>query len=307
MTAYTEQAPDDEEIDPADRPTFSREQRLKLVLIALAAYGYGWMITQTIGVFRDVGHGGSLLADPGGLFALVKVAIATVAIGGIATVAGRSIRPDVGVLAAAIALFAIRRTGGVTRDVYLAAPTGATLVKLAIETLVLAGVFYVIHRIVRQAVRDRWIADDAAIDGVHVETEAPGQRLLASVTVGLVILVAMSLLCRTDERMQVTGTLAASAFIAALCTVRFIPAMPSVYFWLAPFGVGVVSYVVTALTGKSMLLIGEPTGSLAALARALPLDYASAGVAGALYGYWVGRTMIPADDRLPAPAAAAPI
>ena len=43
--------------------------------------------------------------------------------------------------------------------------------------------------------------------------------------------------------------------------------------------------------------IGIPQGNFAPLARVLPLDYASAGAAGALLGYWVGAERPPIARR----------
>jgi hypothetical protein len=294
MTARTgdivsEQIPNDS--------TFTRGQRTRLTLIAVAAYGLGALARDGLSVFADVGHGASLLADPASALAMTKAVVVILLVGVLGTIAGRTVRPDVGLFAAAISLLALRRVGGPTREVYLVAPTSGTLWLLAIESVLLAGALFAVFFFARRLVASGFVLDDAAADHIHVEQEPVGQRWLAFATQGLVVLVLMSVLCRTDERMQVAGTLAISASLASLCTVRFIPATPSVYFWLAPLGLSVLGYIATAVSGTANLSIGEPAGFFKSVAMALPLDFASAGVAGSLYGYWVGRTMIPEEFR----------
>lgn len=288
---------------PTNDTTFSRNQRVALAMIAIAAYGLGAMASDALGIFADAGHGASLMNDPAGLAGIVKTAVVVALIGVAGTVAGRHIRPDVGLFAAAIALLAIRRVGGPAREVYLAAPAAGTLWKMAVESILLAGVLAVVFVVARRLVASGWVFDDDAADGIHVEPEPVGQRWLALATQALVVFVLLSILCRSDERMQVTATLAIGAILAAICTVRFIPATPSIYFWLAPLALAGIGYAVLAVGQQPLLAIGEPMGAFASIGRAVPLDFASAGVAGSLYGYWVGRTMIPEEMRLHEPAA----
>lgn len=285
----------------ANDTTFSRGQRVGLVLIGVAAYGLGAMASDALRIFADAGHGASLLNDPAGIAAVVKTAVVVTVIGIAGAIAGRSIRPDVGLFAAAIALLAIRRVGGPAREVYLAAPVAGTLWRLAVESALLAAVLGVIFVVTRGLVSAGWVADDEVADGIRVEPEPVGQKWLAFATQALVVYVLMSILCRSDERMQVTATLAIASIIAAVCTVRFIPAMPSVYFWLAPLALSAGGYAFAAMSKQPLLTIGEPSGAFASVLRSMPLDFASAGVAGSLYGYWVGRTMIPEELRLAMP------
>ena len=56
---------------------------------------------------------------------------------------------------------------------------------------------------------------------------------------------------------------------------------------MGPLLTGVIGYALAAMGQVSNLNIGLPTGTVAALARPLPLDYASVGIAGAILGYWM--------------------
>jgi hypothetical protein len=67
-----------------------------------------------------------------------------------------------------------------------------------------------------------------------------------------------------------------------------------VWFWCGPFVVGLIGYIMAASGQDSSLAIGSPTGFFAALARPLPIDYASMGPAGAIIGYWTVHKRMPA-------------
>jgi hypothetical protein len=60
--------------------------------------------------------------------------------------------------------------------------------------------------------------------------------------------------------------------------------------------VGLIGYFLAHSAGADFTT-GSPQGNFAALARVLPLDYASSGVAGALLGYWVGAERPPLWKR----------
>jgi hypothetical protein len=274
---------------------FTRNQRLLLLAIGVVAYASSAIVFHYLPLLAAPGFGGSLFVDANPIISLTKVFVWTAIVFFIATFAGRSIRPDVGLFAAAIALFAARRSGGMTRETYLLHPTSSTLTLFAVE-LALLGVFLgVLHVITRQLVARGTLPDDLQLDGVRPKPEPTGQKFLALVTHALVFAVIVLLTVRSDDRMQVTGMLVVASIVASICTVRFIPATPSGFFWVGPIVAGFVAYLMTSVTGTANLAIGEPAGYCASLARALPLDFASAGVAGSLYGYWIGRGWIPGD------------
>ena len=70
------------------------------------------------------------------------------------------------------------------------------------------------------------------------------------------------------------------------------PTRPSVWFWIGPSLVGIIGYLFaySAATDSQWLIgVAEPSLGEASLAYALPLDYAGAGTAGSLIGYWMSR------------------
>ena len=276
---------------------FNRNQRWLLVAICVITYFATSFVFGTASpLFRTPGFGGSLFVDASPIISLTATFVWVSIVFGIAALAGRSVRPDVGLFAVAVAFFAIRRTGGVTRDVYLAHPTPAALQALAFELIALGLMFGALFFATRQLVRRGILFDDAALDGVRPKPEPLGQSFVATFAHFIVFCVIVLTVLRSDERMQVTAILAIASLLASICAVRLVPATPSAFFWLAPIVAGVIGYCVTSWVGTGTLLIGEPGAYCAGLARGLPLDFASAGVGGAIYGYWIGRGWIPEDS-----------
>ncbi len=98
------------------------------------------------------------------------------------------------------------------------------------------------------------------------------------------------LFVQTDSKKQVL----ASVFIAGLAGTSvaesyFADRRTARWYWVGPVVVGVIGYIAIWITIPKFedgnRLLDDLT--FAALARALPLDYASAGMFGALMGYWM--------------------
>lgn len=122
--------------------------------------------------------------------------------------------------------------------------------------------------------------ESVARDGV---ANTAGAVLTQLVVMGLIV----HLFSPTDAKKQVTVSVFLGAFGgAALGEYLFPNRRAAAWYWLAPFLVGAIGYVF-AYTHAADWTTGEALGPLAHLAHALPLDYAGAGVAGALLGYWI--------------------
>lgn len=279
----------------SSQTTFNRKQYWGLIALCAVAYFATSFLVSVVPYFTDPGFNSSILMDPRRIVMLIITVVWIAIVGGGMTFVGKFIRPDAGLFIAACALWSFRRSGGMARNVYQAHPHAATFVSLAIELVLLGMLLGGVFLVARTFVKRGLIRDDAALDGIRPKPEPFPQKLLAIATQALVMMVLLLLTLRSDERMQVTGMMFISALLASICTVRFIPATPSVYFWVGPFVVGIVGYLASSVRGTGNLPIGDVAGYFGALARAMPLDYASAGVAGSLYGYWIGRGWIPED------------
>jgi hypothetical protein len=115
------------------------------------------------------------------------------------------------------------------------------------------------------------------------------QKILATLT-GVAIAMAIILVfCQSDRKLQVTIVVWFASLTAAATANYLLPASPARWFWAIPLLCGIIGYLGTYFLDPSGWVIGEPRGFLAPLARPLPLDYAGAGGAGAITGYWLGR------------------
>jgi hypothetical protein len=121
---------------------------------------------------------------------------------------------------------------------------------------------------------------------IVVEHEPLDQKLLALLMHVIVMIVAMLLLCRSDQKPQTLAAVAIAAYVASLAAHQFVPIQPSGWFLAGPLVVGLIGYIAQYFNAGNWWMIGDPMGYFSALARPLPLDYASLGVAGTLLGYW---------------------
>jgi hypothetical protein len=95
------------------------------------------------------------------------------------------------------------------------------------------------------------------------------------------------LLSPTDAKKQVLLSVFAGSFLGTMLAEYLSPSRRAViWFWLGPFVVGAIGYF-AAYFHAVPWTVGTATGMLGNLAHPLPLDYAGAGTAGALLGFWV--------------------
>src|SRR5207248_3434631 len=124
-------------------------------------------------------------------------------------------------------------------------------------------------------------------DDLH-PSRAPLSRKLASTATGMAIVVAIMLIfCQSDRKLQVILVVWLASLAGAAGAYYFMPAGPARWFWSIPLICGLIGYVGTYFLDGGGWIIGEPRGFFAPLARPLPLDYAGAGGAGAITGYWL--------------------
>ena len=132
----------------------------------------------------------------------------------------------------------------------------------------------------------------------EAETEASRSTTTAIIAqIGVTILLLYILLVETPAKKQVligmfiaclAGTAVAQSFFANSRSWR--------WYWIGPLIAGAAAYIVAAFIPDG-IQIGHLSGGLAPLARAVPLDYASFGCAGALLGYRLGMGDIEAMEQ----------
>jgi hypothetical protein len=93
---------------------------------------------------------------------------------------------------------------------------------------------------------------------------------------------AALLLLASDDKKQALIGIAAASFVGSMVASWIGPVPMGGWLWAGPVVVGLVGY-------GSAWLGGAPEGAfLRPLLNAAPLDYAGAGVAGAIFGRWIG-------------------
>jgi hypothetical protein len=263
--------------------------------IALSAVVLAFVAFDRLGRAIDVpaydGLGGTLLAQPGAraVMAMLLAAVVMPAVTFLAAVAAGAGWRTAGPLAACAGLTAWSfRAGPIRYDLItadLANPSKAVFVRLALETLLLgllAGVCWVV---VFGAVDRR---DSRSTDRLFALPDSG--TLTAVLTQVLLMGVAvMQLVPSADKKQAIFGVLA-SAFIATGISHHYNRDEAAVrWYWIGPMVVGLIGYLAVGFSAAAQEAVetGRLTGTFAALARPLPLDYIGAGGVGVVLGYWI--------------------
>jgi hypothetical protein len=269
------------------------QSRLFLLVICAGAFALFWWAGGALGVSRERGFNGSLLVSPGPAGNLLVTCVLTFAAVVLGTVVAGFVRPDAGLLGAALGLVALSVRGQPVYAVLHDADGGrGAYLLMALELVLLyaflGAAWWMLFALQRRGRLHRDTVRDGLPD-VDLPANAGWTALMTHVLImaGVVILVAQS-----EDKKQVLAAVAIGAFAGAFFPYWQHGARPSAWYWAGPLAVGVAGYVLAWVNpplGTDIGRPGHPAGFLAALARPLPLDYAGAGTAGALLGYWMRR------------------
>lgn len=113
-----------------------------------------------------------------------------------------------------------------------------------------------------------------------------GMCLLLSLVISATLLLS---LIRSPDRGQVLFALAGSFLVGGLIAHQVFPAPLGGAAWLLPVAAGLVAYALGAASAVSTAPQGWMNVQL--VARALPLDWLTAGGGGAMLGYWISARM----------------
>jgi hypothetical protein len=201
------------------------------------------------------------------------------------------IRYNAGLLAAAVGLAALSARGGTSRETifwglsHVGAP--GVFRMLFIETMVLAVFIGALG----------WALDQLYAKGIVSDREShlppeeepsmvrQAPALLAQLAITVV---GILLLAQTEAKQQVLAAVGISSLVGAATAESFVPTGRRSWAFLVPLVAGLIGYA-AAYLNPAGAMTGHLTGSLGALARPLPLDYAAAGPAGAIVGHWMAR------------------
>lgn len=269
-----------------------------LLLVSVGCYALFWWLGGRMGIAEERGYDGSLLLADGALGNVIAAAALVIGAVVLGTLLAGAVRPDAGLFAAAVGLLALSNRGrSVAAVLHDADGARGTYLTLSLELLVLFAIlgcaWYGLF-VLRGSGR---LQPDSARDGLVEEAKQPSSTGWSAVLTHVAIMAAvLILLSQSEDKKQAVAAVAIGSFAGAFFPYWQRGAYPSAWYLAAPLMVGLLGYLLAfALVPPADMAIGRPGNSggvLAALARPLPLDYASVGTAGALGGYWMRRKTV---------------
>lgn len=256
-----------------------------VVIASVVCIALFWWAGKSLGIPADRGFNASVLQQPHWPLVLVSIYVLFAICLVLGTVISGRWWFFGGLFAAVVGLAVLSVRGGPMHYVLFdAQSTGSpqrVFSSLAVETILLfipIGLAWAVL----------WGRYERALPpGKSSESSADvplGVTVIAQVVfTGLILLVFAA----TDAKKQVLVSVFLASLIGSAVADHTTPHRRAArWFWIGPLAVGVIGYVL-AYFNATAWTTGAPTGAFAGLARPLPLDYASAGAAGALLAYWL--------------------
>ena len=266
--------------------SYHTRDRILLATGSILSYIAFWLMGKAFSIPQVPHFAASLLGLPAPLLAIFLTLLTLVGSVVVATFIARIVHFEAGLFCAAIGILALSIRGGPMRYVLMYASGPGIYARLLSELLMLA-VCIAIGWWVLMLLRDWGILHGEPLRDDDPDA-LPGQGAMALAATVILMIFLMLLLAQTDKKAQVIWSIVISSCVATLASHSLFPSRPSIWFWTAPIIVGAIGYFV-AWMGGQILVGGGVGGMLPQLARPLPLDYAGAGTAGSLLGYWTSR------------------
>jgi hypothetical protein len=240
----------------------------------LAAIAF-WYVGSTFTIPAVRGYAGSLLQGAA-VANVLLIAIAYASIAAAASLLLGRIRPGIGVFAASFGLAAISVRGGTVSSVLRDLGASATYSMFLGETVLLAAIA------AGAMLLSRFLAPLPPLAILHDDEPAKGSDRLISVGLQTAItLVLVMVLGQSDVKGQALASVGIASLVATLVADNSLPVGFTPLAVMAPFVAALVGYA-WALTAS-----GGSADPANGLVTALPLDYASFGVAGTMMGHWM--------------------
>jgi len=279
-----EESPTISDNEPRHIITPGQRARLLLAIGAIVCYTIFWWLGALFHV-PDPGYGASLFRQPGSAVDVIVTAVALWAAVAAGSLVAGSIRFDAGLFCACVGMIALSSRGGAMRSVLQYAPSPAVYQTFLLELVTLYALVSIGWCIEWGLHRMDLLKTDRFRDGLPDMEHPIGEKALALVTQIAIMTFLMYFMATTDKKNQALAAVGLSSFLATWGSHSLFPVRPSLWFWIGPLFVGIVGYAMAQSSpdGWSIGMTANP------LANPLPLDYASAGPAGAILGYWMSR------------------
>ena len=279
----------DESVEPTMNlwQTYSQQSRFNLTAGSIACLLISLWLAATLNLPATPGYAGSLLQQDSWVFVMGAAWLALFGCTAVGTVLSSRIHYEGGLFCACIGLAGWSVRFGSSRYALLNA-TGPQVYLASAEELILLFVAIAIAWFVLYRLMSSGLLPSEKPIGEADRDEPLDQKFLAAAAQVVVTMIVMMLICQSDAKLQTLASVGIASYVATLAAHYFIATGPSAWFWVGPLVVGLIGYI-SQYFSPSDWMIGDVHGVFAALARPLPLDYASLGIAGALMGYWTSR------------------
>jgi hypothetical protein len=277
--------------------------RLLVLTAATVCFILFWWAGRAFGIPIHPGYQASLLLQPSPAADLLVVAVLMAACVAVGTILAGSVQRDAGLAAACLGLMAWSFRGGDSERTWFwglavgKAPQGLFM-NLFLEMLILALIITACWLGLRM-LQDRGILDQG---GQKTADDPPRAGLLALVVQVVAGAVVVMLVAQSTAKLQVMAAAFLCGLAGPMVSRWLVPTSARGWHFAAPLIVGMIGYL-AAGADPAGTATGDLSGTLAALARPLPLDYASAGPAGAILGHWMARHWNDGEEPAAAPEA----
>jgi hypothetical protein len=238
------------------------------------------------------GFDGSLFLQPFPAAAFLIIAVLVLVSTLVGTVLAGAVHFEAGLFAAAFGMIVVSlRCGTIQSVLFEAGGNGSVYGRLIVELIILGLILAVAWLMLRQLARLVHGSDPTPVPSESSILNNLTATVAQAVVTGVIVLI----FCQASAKNQCLASVAIASMIGSILAHKYAPTRPSTWYWAGPLVVGIIGYALAAAGQVTGLATGTPTGMFAPLARPLPIDYASLGVAGAIFGYWTSRKPAPAE------------
>lgn len=275
---------------------FDNLKRIYLASISAGCVGLFYAVSRMLGWPAYLKCEASLLASSSPVIGMICLTLGMLLALFVGSLLLGKMRYEAGLFAACIGLAALSNRGGAVTSLLRTVGSPRVYVTLLMETVMLLGVMGLAWQLLALLCRRGWLPPEPlAAENDRRATILTG--LVAATVQATITGLLLILLVQTDSKKQVTASVVIASLVGAVISHQFFSMRPSPVFWIGPFLVGIFGYA-WAIRSPGNWMIGTPANALAA---PTPLDYASLGTAGAIFGYWISRQWREAEVEIELP------
>lgn len=263
---------------------FDNSERIYLAMTSTGSVALFLVVARVMGWPVYLRLEASLLASASPLAGIAAVAFGMVAAMVLASLFLGRLRYEAGLFTACVGLAAMAARGGTVGAMLRGMGKPQIYPTMLMETVMLLGMLGLGWQLLALLGAQGLLRAEPPL-GEH---ELPGtllQKIMAMLVQATVTGLLIMLLAQVDSKKQIMAAVAIASLLGATAAHQAFPVRSSAVFWAGPFLTGIVGYG-WAMRAPGEWMTGMPAN---ALAMASPLDYASLGTAGAIYGYWTSR------------------